>query len=50
MISLDANQEKFTTTTICKNVIENFVTRVVLLKESMIILKRVKCDFIEQKY
>ena len=41
-----ANQKKFTITTICKNVIENFVARVVLLKESMIILKGTKCDFI----
>ena len=31
-----------------KNVIENFVTRVVLLKKSMIILGGTKCDFIEQ--
>ena len=45
---IDANQEKFTTTTVCKNVIENFVARVVLLKESMIILKEAKCDFIEK--
>ena len=45
-MSLDANQLKFTITTICKNVIENFVARVVLLKESMIILKRAECDFI----
>ena len=31
-----------------KYIIEKFVARVVLLKESMIILGRAKCDFIEQ--
>ena len=31
--------KKFTTTTVCKNIIENFVVRVVLLKESIIILR-----------
>ena len=34
---LRCKQIKFTTTIVCKNVLENFVARVVLIKESMII-------------
>ena len=48
MVGLDVNQKKFTTSTVCKNVVEKFVTIVLLLKESMILLKRAKCNFIEQ--
>ena len=35
---------------IFKNVIENFVARVVLVKETITILRGAKCDFIEQNY
>ena len=31
--------QQFTSTTVCKNVIENFVATVILLKKSMIILR-----------
>ena len=33
---------------ICKNVIKNFVSIALLLKESMILLKEIKFNFIEQ--
>ena len=34
-----ANQEKFTTKTVCKNVIKKFVSITLFLEESMILLK-----------
>ena len=34
-----ANQQKFATKTVCKNIIKKFVSITLLLKESMILLK-----------
>ena len=33
---------------VCKNVVEIFVTIIILLKESMILLRGKKCNFIKQ--
>ena len=37
-----ANQYEFSTSTICKNIVEKFVVITLFLKELMILLKRVK--------
>ena len=34
--------------TVCKNVVEKFVTIIILLKESMILLRKQKYNFIKQ--
>jgi len=43
------NQKEFSTSIICKTFVEKFVTITLLLKESMVLLKKEKCNFIEQK-
>ena len=48
MVSLNANQQEFAILTVCKNVIEKFVTITMLLKESMIFLREQKCNFLKQ--
>ena len=35
----DTNQLKFTTSIVCKNIVKKFVTKVVLLKELIILLR-----------
>ena len=45
-----ANQYEFATKTICKNVVKKFVSITLLLKESMILFKEKKCNFIEQNF
>ena len=42
-----ANQYEFSILIVCKNIVENFVTIALLLKELMILLKGAKCNFIE---
>ena len=43
-----ANQYKFYTSTVCKNVVKKFMAIALLLKELMILLKGAKCNFLEQ--
>ena len=50
MIGLNANQLEFTTSIVYKNVVENFVTITLLVKELMILLRGAECNFIEQNY
>ena len=47
MVGPCANQYEFATKTVCKNVVKNFVSIILLLKESIILFKRKK-KFIEQ--
>ena len=42
-----ANQYEFSILIVCKNIVENFVTIALLLKELIILLKGAKCNFIE---
>ena len=44
------NWYKFSILIVCKNIVENFVAIALLLKEFMILLKRTKCNFIEQNF
>ena len=49
VVGLNANQQKFTISVICKNVIENFVTIYnITLKRINDIVKEAKCNFIKQ--
>ena len=49
VVGLNANQQKFTISVICKNVVENFVTIYsITLKRINDIVKEVKCNFIKQ--
>ena len=41
-----ANQYKFSTSTVSKNVVKKFMAIALLLKELMILLKGAKCNFI----
>ena len=43
------NQKEFSTSIIYKNFVEKFVTIILLLKESMVLLKKAKYNFTEQK-
>ena len=40
MVGPYANQYEFATKTVCKNVVKNFVSIILLLKESIILFKR----------
>ena len=42
-MALNANQYEFATLIFCKNIIKKFVTVTLLLKESMILLRKAKC-------
>ena len=50
MVGPNANKLEFATLTICKNIEEKFVIITILLKESMILLKGQKYNFIKQNY
>ena len=48
MVDLDTNKLECPNAVVCKNVVEKFVTITLLLKGLMILLKEVKCNFIEK--
>ena len=50
MVGLNVNQKEFIISVVCKNVVENFVTIALLVKESMILLREAKSNFMEQNY
>ena len=44
----NVNQYEFAFLTVYKNVVKNFVTITILLKELMMLLKEQECNFIKQ--
>ena len=46
VVDLCANQLEFATKTVYKNVVKKFMSIALLLKESMILFKGKKCNFI----